>query len=83
LNIELRKKYRIVLAKKLDYFEGDNPLLSETVESVELSDRELEILIDAIMDWYDPDFQYHTIEEYNTLIEKLLKIQRAYTEPIL
>jgi hypothetical protein len=38
---------------------------------VELTRRELEILYDALTEWYDPDFQYHTTKEYNALKRKI------------
>jgi hypothetical protein len=39
---------------------------------VGLTTRELRILIDAITNYYDLDFQHHTPEEYEQLKTKLL-----------
>jgi len=39
--------------------------------TVNLTERELEIIIDALMWWYDPGFQYHSEEEYEALLKKL------------
>ena len=38
---------------------------------VELTKRELRILIDALTDYYDLDFKEHTPEEYERLKKKL------------
>jgi hypothetical protein len=39
---------------------------------IRLTRRELRILIDAITNYYDLDFQYHTPEEYEQLKTKLV-----------
>jgi len=43
---------------------------------VDLTKRELDILIDAIEWWYDPDFKFHTKEEYEELRRKLIEAKR-------
>ena len=39
--------------------------------NIKLSEREIEILINAMIYWYDPNFMEHTEKEYKTIVKKL------------